>query len=285
VEGSPSEIPLPVAITFLITHQKAIAIGLLVNVPAPIIRAVALSGAPEEVRAFGVVALSAASVVSARVETICIPLIVCTPAMDIVIVAGVVNRGRVFIAAISIPVAMPIAISIPVSIFVFVPIFVFVSILVFVSIFVFIAIFVSMTIPIAIFVAIPVAIFVTVSMAIAIAVFIAVLVTVPVTIATPIVVTSFAFGIALNRPIAPIIASVTIAVPADSSATRATFVATAAGAVIPSIAASAVVVTAITGVVVTAATGVIVTAVVTAGARGRLATAWSFAGSARRWGT
>jgi hypothetical protein len=66
MKNPTAKIPLPVLITLLIPPQEAVAIGLLIKVATAKDRAVSIVPAPEIVRAHGVVALSAASIVRAR---------------------------------------------------------------------------------------------------------------------------------------------------------------------------------------------------------------------------
>ena len=167
VEIPPGKIALPVLIALVIASQEAVTVRLLINVATSKPGIVATGATAEKVRTPGVVALSSASVVGARVQTIFVALVVRTPTINIVAIGfRLINRrdlvagipvlmpiAPAILVAITVPVPVAVAISIPIAIFVAVAIFIPIAIFVAVAILVPVAVPASITSPIAVSVA------------------------------------------------------------------------------------------------------------------------------------
>jgi len=199
VEIPPGKIALPVLIALVIASQEAVTVRLLINVATSKPGIVATGATAEKVRTPGVVALSSASVVGARVQTIFVALVVRTPTINIVAIGFRLINRRDLVAGI--PVLMPIApailvaITVPVAVAISIPIAIFVA--------------VAISIPIAIFVA--VAIFIPIAIFVAVAILVPV--AVPASITSPIAV-SVARGCYwrtfVSNPIAPVPATISL---------------------------------------------------------------------------
>jgi hypothetical protein len=111
---------LPVSISLLITSEESVAIGLLVDTTSTECHVVPVSSVPEEVRAPGIVALPAASVIRAGVQAVAIAIFVSTRAISVAaVVFRRVNDGVIVDAepmTIATPMSVAVTISIPISI-------------------------------------------------------------------------------------------------------------------------------------------------------------------------
>src|SRR6266550_681799 len=156
VENPTDEISLPVLIALRIAHQETVAIGLFVDVSPAKDRTVPELSVAEKMRTSRIVALSAASIISAGEQAIFIASLVGARAIGIVvIVAGFVDSSVVVdrVASVARAISIVMLVQLTVTILVLILVFISVAITVLIAVLVFVTIL--PLIPIPIFVAAP----------------------------------------------------------------------------------------------------------------------------------
>jgi len=127
-------VPLPVLIALLIPAHEAVPVGLLVTSVGEQREEAVGSAAPVEVRAFRIIALPAASVVSPRIQAILVTLVVSIGTVAIATVIRGIIDARAFVDPITISVAITIPITITISVTATMPIAVTIAVAITVAI-------------------------------------------------------------------------------------------------------------------------------------------------------
>src|ERR1043165_8955310 len=124
-KDTPSEIPLPVPIAFIVTSQKAVAISLLICRTLSVGRVVTSYAAGKEVRAVRIVTLAAARVIGAGEQAILISAFIGALPVGVPVVVPFIIDGRVDVVRI---VRIAITIMPSTGVFVAISVAVFVAI-------------------------------------------------------------------------------------------------------------------------------------------------------------
>ena len=233
-EDAPHEVPLPVPIAFIVTGQKAVAIGLLICRALPVGWVVSTRAVDKEVRAERIVTFATAGVIGAGKQAFLISALIGAQAVTVAIVVSFIVDGRVDVVrivriAITVVSSSGVLVTIAIAVFVTIAAFVAITIFVTIAVFVPVAIFVTVAIfaPVAIFVLVTVFVFVAVSISVPAAIPVAAAIWISISVPVRVSIrTSGGIGRAgiCWRPVAPIAAAIAVATanPAAGWVGRAT---------------------------------------------------------------